>query len=108
MMMPSRYLSLDWGAAAAAVCAEADAAMSVHSIHATAAGILINARTNTSVPPAEVRKIERLRDGRGLRAAEPPCRSAECDGLGEAGLARFLVLAVHVSGRLGQSHHGGV
>src|SRR5687768_4266538 len=35
-------------------------------------------------------------------------RSAERDGDGEAGFAGFLVLAVHVLGRLGQSHHGGV
>src|SRR5207249_11951919 len=38
--------------------------------------------------------------------ARSPIRSAECYGEGEASLACFLVLAVHVFGGLGQGHHG--
>src|SRR4030095_11101284 len=37
-----------------------------------------------------------------------PIRSAKRYGLGETGLAGFLVLAVHVFRGLGQGHHGGV
>src|SRR3954471_8880869 len=48
--------------------------------------------------------------GRSLHASasEEPPQLAENDREGEAGFARFLVLAVHVPGGLGQSHNRGV
>src|SRR3954467_2557252 len=116
MTMPSRYRSSRRGAAAAdpgctdvlagASCGTAGVGSETATVPSgrVEAGCAETAAAN-DVSDVNATATAALRNARGI---DTSCRSAENDGLGEASFAGFLVLAVHVSGGLGQSHDGGV